>query len=333
MKTSTTQLNQLFNSFDQLRILIIGDVMIDAYYWGKVERISPEAPVPIVAVEKKEARLGGAANVALNIQSLGATPILCSIVGNDEEGKEFIQLLEDNQQTQEGILSSSNRRTTKKTRIIGGNHQMLRIDAEDTHELDSEEETLFFERIREIVETSSVHAIIFEDYDKGTITPSLIKKVVDLAQTNDIPTTVDPKKRNFTAYKNVSLFKPNLKELKEGLKIEFNHKQATELEGAIHQLEQLLNNTTTLITLSELGVFIKSDQTKHHISAHRRDITDVSGAGDTVISVATLCLALKQAPELIAELSNLAGGLVCENVGVVPIKKTILQQEAQRLFT
>ena len=333
MKASKSHLKDLFEKFNALTILIIGDVMIDSYYWGKVDRISPEAPVPIVAVEKKESRLGGAANVALNVKAMGATPILCSVIGADEDGKELIALTKENGQSLNGLMQSNTRRTTKKTRIIGNNHQMLRIDGEDLHPLNKSEEANFYEKIHSIINAQKVDAIIFEDYDKGSITASLIKKVVSLANEKAIPTTVDPKKNNFTAYHHVTLFKPNLKELKEGLKIDFNHKNQEELEGAIKKLENSLHNKNTLITLSELGVFINSLEVKHHIKAHHRDITDVSGAGDTVISLATLCLALNQEPEMIAELSNLAGGLVCENVGVMPVDKSELLKEAIRLFT
>ncbi|MEQ8624602.1 MAG: bifunctional ADP-heptose synthase [Vicingaceae bacterium] len=332
MKISSRELNQLFESFNKLKVLIIGDVMIDAYYWGKVDRISPEAPVPIVAVQQKESRLGGAANVALNIQAMGATPILCSVIGEDEEGNDFLNLLEENAQTSVGILRSKQRKTTQKTRVIGNNHQMLRIDAEDSSSINAAVEADFFKLIEQTIEKQQVDVVVFEDYDKGVITENLIQQVVELCAAKKIPTTVDPKKRNFTAYHKVTLFKPNLKELKEGLKIEFNHKNDNELEAAIQQLEEHLQNEITLITLSESGVFIKSKTNKHHISAHLRDITDVSGAGDTVIAVASLCLALNESAEHIAELSNLAGGLVCENVGVVPIKKQELLDEAIRLF-
>jgi len=332
MKISSRELNQLFESFNALNVLIIGDVMIDAYYWGKVDRISPEAPVPIVAVQNKESRLGGAANVALNVQAMGAKPILCSVIGEDEEGNEFLNLLEKNNQTAEGILRSSHRRTTQKTRVIGNNHQMLRIDAEDNTPLNETEEADFFKLIEKTIEAQQVDVVIFEDYDKGAITTNLIHQVVELCTAKNIPTTVDPKKRNFIDYKRVTLFKPNLKELKEGLKIEFNHKVDTELEAAIEELENQLSNQMTLITLSESGVYIKSNTHKHHVPAHLRDITDVSGAGDTVIALASLCLALEQSAEQIAEISNLAGGLVCENIGVVPIKKQELLDEAIRLF-
>lgn len=332
MNLSLNELNQLFEDFQKLNILIIGDVMVDAYYWGKVDRISPEAPVPIVSVNKKESRMGGAANVALNIQAMGATPILCAVIGEDEEGDEFVDLLQKNGQSDHGIIRSAERKTTKKTRIIGNNHQMLRVDAEDIHPLSKTEVNAFYNQIEKVIKEQSVDAIIFEDYDKGVIVPALIDKVVDLAEKMNIPTTVDPKKRNFTAYKKVSLFKPNLKELKEGLKIDFKMDQLDGLEAAIEKLESILGNKKTLVTLSEHGVYIHSKSEKHHIPAHHRDITDVSGAGDTVISVATLCLAMNQDAKVIAELSNLAGGLVCENVGVVPIDKSRLLMEAQKLI-
>lgn len=333
MKISEKELDKIFEDFNSLRVMIIGDVMIDSYYWGSVDRISPEAPVPIVAVNKKESRMGGAANVALNIQALGATPILCSVIGEDEEGEEFMKLVEKRKQTNQGILRSPKRRTTKKTRIIGNNHQMMRIDAEDIEPISPQEEDDFYQILSQLIEREKIDAIIFEDYDKGAITESLIQRVVALAKSKNIPTTVDPKKRNFGSYKEVTLFKPNLKELKEGLKIDFEQANREELEAAIEQLENKLNNELTLITLSELGVFINAPTEKHHIQAHLRDITDVSGAGDTVISVATLCLALGLKPEYIAEFSNLAGGLVCENVGVVPVRKQDLLAETKRLFS
>lgn len=326
-------LNSLFQKFNDLNVLIIGDVMVDAYYWGKVDRISPEAPVPIVAVDYSEKRLGGAANVALNIQALGANAILCAPIGDDSSGNDFIELLKTHQLTNEGILSLSNRVTTEKTRIIGNNYQMLRIDRETTNSINDDDEIAFFNRIKSIVDGSKIDVIIFEDYDKGAISERLIGKVVQLATEKNIPTTVDPKKRNFTFYKNVTLFKPNLKELKEGLKIEFDKKNKLELEQAIDKLEAVLNNKQTLITLSELGVFIKNESEKHHIPAHHRSIADVSGAGDTVISVASLCLALEMPPQVIAELSNLAGGLVCEKVGVVSIIKEQLLKEAIEIYS
>lgn len=333
MKLSPSALNQLFEDFNQLHILIIGDVMVDGYYWGKVDRISPEAPVPIVAVEKKESRMGGAANVALNIQAMGATPILCSVIGDDADGDEFMTLLESTGQSNVGMLRVKNRKTTKKSRVIGNNHQMLRIDSEQIDPISNSLSNEFFKKVEGIINTQKIDCVIFEDYDKGVITKSLIEKVVNLCESKKIPTTVDPKNRNFSAYKKVTLFKPNLKELREGLKLDVDPKNQAELQQAIAVLEKKLNNQNTLITLSESGIYINSPKERHHIQAHHRDIVDVSGAGDTVISLASLCLALGLSPRIIAELSNLAGGLVCENVGVVPIDKEELRREALNLYS
>ena len=322
-----TSLNQLFKDFNNLNVLIIGDVMIDAYYFGKVDRISPEAPVPIVAVEKKEKRLGGAANVALNIQALGANPILCSVIGQDEDGGIFENLLKKDSLSTEGILKVNTRVTTVKTRIIGNKHQLLRVDSETDENLLEVETKSLFQKIKKLITTKKIDVVVFEDYDKGVITKSLITEVVELCNEKNIPTTVDPKKRNFLDYNNVTLFKPNLKELKEGLNIEIDAKKISEIKKAIQLLNKNLSSMITLITLSENGIYSYSTNQQLHIPAHIRTIADVSGAGDTVISVASLCLALKQDEETIAKIANLAGGLVCEKVGVVPIDKKILQSE------
>ena len=321
------EITALFSKFNSLNALIIGDVMIDSYYFGKVDRISPEAPVPIVAVEKKENRLGGAANVALNIQALGANPILCSVIGNDSDSQLFDDLLKQSNLSSSGILKSKDRITTVKTRIIGNKHQVLRVDSENENPLSSIDSKDLFEKISTLIESENIDVVIFEDYDKGIITASLIEKIISLCNQKNIPTTVDPKKRNFTAYKKVTLFKPNLKELMEGLNIDIQKDDIPAIQQAVNQLNKEQENHITLITLSENGVYIIDENDQHHIPAHVRNISDVSGAGDTVISVASLCLALNQSLKVIAEISNLAGGLVCEKVGVVPIDKDLLLSE------
>jgi rfaE bifunctional protein kinase chain/domain len=321
-------ITSLFDNFNKLNVLIIGDVMIDAYYFGKVDRISPEAPVPVVSVQRKENRLGGAANVALNIQELGANPILCSVIGDDDDAIIFDKLLASKKLSNQGIIKSKNRITTVKTRIIGNNHQMLRVDAEMDNDLFEPDKAELITKIISLINTQKIDAVIFEDYDKGIISPTVIEEIVSICNEKNIPTTVDPKKRNFLHYHNVSLFKPNLKELKEGLNVEINPKELEDITTAVAQLNNQLNNKITFITLSEHGVYIANQNKQHHEKAHIRNISDVSGAGDTVISVATLCLALKQPIEIIAALSNLAGGIVCEKVGVVPIQKEELLAEA-----
>ncbi len=325
------KLTALFKSFNQLNILIVGDVMVDAYVWGNVNRISPEAPVPIVSVTKKENRLGGAANVALNIKAMGANPILCAVTGKDTNGKIFNELVKAEKLSTQGILSYPDRTTTTKTRIIGNHHQMLRVDEEVCTELSTQQSNDLFKRISALIEKQKIDAIIFEDYDKGLLNPSLIEKLVKLANNLNIPTTVDPKKNNFLAYKNVTLFKPNLRELKEGLHIDADLSLAKNLHTAIQQLNKTIHSKITLITLSEKGVMITEGKNEFLIPAHVRTISDVSGAGDTVIAVATLCLAAKTSIRFLAALSNLAGGLVCEKVGVVSIDKKQLLKEAVSL--
>lgn len=318
----------LFKSFNNLNVLIIGDVMIDSYYYGDVNRISPEAPVPIVSVNQKDNRLGGAANVALNIKALGANPILCSVIGQDSASEKFNDLLSSEQLSNKGIINSNERITTVKTRVIGNKHQVLRVDSEVDIPLSNSENKDLTKAIHSIIDTENIDVVIFQDYDKGIITAELIEQITKLCNDKNIPTTVDPKKRNFTHYKNATLFKPNLKELKEGLNIDIDPANANEVEAAIDQLNASQRNKINFITLSEHGVFIKDNSSKNQIPAHVRSIADVSGAGDTVISVASLCLALNQPISMIAEIANLAGGLVCESIGVVPIDKDLLLSES-----
>jgi rfaE bifunctional protein kinase chain/domain len=321
----------LFASFNKMNVLIIGDVMIDNYLWGKVDRISPEAPVPVVSIQKKESRLGGAANVAINIQAMGANPILCAVIGADINGRNFLDLLQQLNMSNEGILQSNERPTTIKTRIIGNNHQMLRVDEENEEDIPVSERRQMMNRIGSIISKKKIDVIIFEDYDKGLISKSLIEHVTKLAKQKKIPVAVDPKKRNFNFYKNVSLFKPNLKELREGMKIDVEKDQTEQIRRAVRKLATDHKIENVLLTLSDKGVLIMNHETEELIPAHYRNITDVSGAGDTVISVASLCLASGTDPKLLASLSNLAGGLVCEMVGVVPVQKEQLLQEARKL--
>jgi rfaE bifunctional protein kinase chain/domain len=305
--------------------------MIDSYIWGKVERISPEAPVPVVKVTKKENRLGGAANVALNIQSLGASPYICAVIGDDSDGENFLLLLKAQGLSDEGLIKIKSRPTTVKTRIIAHNKQIARVDAETERNLSSSNTLLILNKIKQIIADHKIDAIIFEDYDKGLITEELINKTVKLAEEKGIITVVDPKKRNFHAYKGVQLFKPNLKELKEGLKIDVDPSNIEQIEQAVERLKKQLGAKTVMLTLSENGVYVSSASGNKHILAHKRDIADVSGAGDTVIATAALCLAAGLNEFKTAEIANLAGGLVCEHVGVVPIDKARLLREVEEL--
>ncbi len=334
---TTDTISRLFSGFNNLNVLIIGDVMVDAYLWGKVERISPEAPVPIVSVKKRENRLGGAANVGLNIKALGANAYLCAVIGNDQKGEEFLELLDTEDISKQGIVKSNKRVTTTKFRVIGNNAQMIRVDEEHTNPLDNEETNTLRLNITNLMDQEKIDVIIFQDYDKGVITPELIKEIVSLANSRSIPVVVDPKKEHFLDFKNVSLFKPNLKEIKEGLKIEFDENNPLELEKAISLLQESVKAQIVLNTLSDKGIIVRWKEDGQFKSdkfpAHYRNISDVSGAGDTVISVAALCLASGAEIQDMAAIANLAGGIVCEEVGVVPINKSKLQDEVIRTLS
>jgi rfaE bifunctional protein kinase chain/domain len=327
-------MKNLFNSFNRKKIMIVGDVMLDIYMKGKVERISPEAPVPIVSVTETFSRLGGAANVTQNLKALGAEPILCSVIGNDEKSAELLNIMQEQNMNTSGIIKSKDRTTTCKTRVISNNAQMLRIDAEDTFDLTEKEFDLLSAKIKDIINKEKMDGIILQDYNKGVLTEELIKGIVALANENGIPVGVDPKKKNFLAYQNVTFFKPNLKELKEGIGINSKDDSIIEILKSIDILQEKLNCRFIMTTLSERGVLIKdyNTNTYHHIPAHIREIADVSGAGDTVLSVAMLCLVCKQDPHMIAAISNLAGGLVCEEFGVVPINKERLFEECKKIY-
>jgi rfaE bifunctional protein kinase chain/domain len=327
---------KLFEDFNKLTIMIIGDVMLDSYLWGKVERISPEAPIPIVALKKRENRMGGAANVAMNIKSMGAKPVLCSVIGEDSKGINFLDLLKKEKIPTYGILQSSERITTTKFRIFGNSTQMLRVDEEVEDDLSEKDRTNLLGKIENILSKEKIDGIIFQDYNKGVIDSILIKEVITRATKLKIPVSVDPKKKNFYNFTGVTLFKPNLKEMKEGMKVEFDNNDRDMLLSVAQTLREKINCQYILTTLSEYGIMMSMkdsfDEKNIFIPAHVRSISDVSGAGDTVISVASLCLARKCSPYEVAYISNLAGGLVCEEVGVVPVNKDKLLKEVLALL-
>lgn len=336
-KITGRQLDELFDQFAGKKVMIIGDVMIDAYLWGKVDRISPEAPVPVVSVKRRENLLGGAANVALNIRALQAVPLLCSVIGNDVRGDEFLDLLKQDGIARDGIVRCPDRVTTTKFRIIGNNAQMLRVDEEMDTDLSAEDERLLLGVMDGLLKTGEVSVIVMQDYNKGVLTRTLIEKVLKSAAELGIPVVIDPKHKNFDAYQGVSLFKPNLKELKEGLNIDAEINSPEQIRQAVADWQSKQSIETMMVTLSEAGLFIRDtaegEVKEFLLPAHLRKIADVSGAGDTVISVASLCKALKLSAYLTAALSNIAGGLVCEYVGVVPVNRDRLLNEARLLLT
>lgn len=320
---------EILNQFATKRVLIIGDAMIDAYMWGSINRMSPEAPVPVVEIDKRESRLGGAANVALNIQSLGATPILFAAIGDDHYGEQFLQLMQKRNLSCEGIRTISDRNTTVKTRIISDKKHVLRVDEERTDEISNDS---LNQALKSMILSNGFDVIIFEDYNKGLLSENLIKTAIEAAQEKGIPTIVDPKKTNFFAYKGVDVFKPNLKEIKEGLEVGFDVNDKESLETNVALLRDKIQAKGILLTLSEKGIFFQNGDNNYHQEAYQRSIVDVSGAGDTVVSVAALALACKLDKEFMMRFANLAGGLVCEKVGVVPIQKEDLLRAANEIL-
>lgn len=315
---------KIFNKFNDNNILIIGDIMIDSYLIGKVERISPEAPVPVVDIEVKESKLGGAANVALNIKELGATPIICSVVGKDANALELFDLLKKSGLKNKFILKSSSRKTTCKTRIIGNNVQLIRIDDETKFELDFTTYNSLKENIAMAVAENHIDGIIFQDYDKGVISLQLIKYITELSKKRNIPLFVDPKLKNFNFYGKSTIFKPNFNELKRGLNNE--NLKIEKWNEAIPHIESMINDKnidTFYTTLGDRGLLISYREDNNfihkHIQGEKRSVADVSGAGDTVISVASLLTINGIERVEVARIANIAGGLVCEKSGVVPI--------------
>jgi len=305
--------------------------MLDTYWWGNVDRISPEGPVPVVAVTKKELRIGGAANVALNAKAMGASVSVLSVIGDDEEGKQLIKLLQEKEIKVDDIVTSKKRITTNKIRIIGRNQQMMRLDAEIQNDLDQDDENLFIKTVKDFIEREKPDVIILEDYNKGVLTEQVITEVIRLSKECNIVTAVDPKRRNFFSYKNVTLFKPNFKEVKESLNI-LSSEISLDTMRAIHtQLHEKLNHGISLITLSEHGIFFQDKNDAAMLDSHVRNIADVSGAGDTVIAVAALMYAVTKNVFVTAEVANIAGGLVCEEVGTAAIDKSKLLAEAIEL--
>lgn len=324
--------DQLFSSLSTVQVGVIGDVMLDTYWWGHVERISPEAPVPVVTLDKKEQRIGGAGNVALNIAALGANASVFSVIGEDDDGKILAELFKKNNIDANYMLNSAQRITTNKSRIISRNQQMMRLDAEITNDLNVADEDALLQQVQRYIEKKKPDIIIFEDYNKGVLTERVIKEVIAKCRKNNVLTAVDPKRKNFFTYKGVDIFKPNLKEVKDGLNLLINEISPEILQHIHRQLQDILQHQISFITLSEKGVFYQQEDSARIIPSHIRNVADVSGAGDTVIAVASLLYASTKDVGLMAEIANIAGGLVCEEVGTAPVNKERLLKECKLLL-
>lgn len=327
-----TDFTRLFEQFGQMRVGVIGDMMLDTYLWGHVERISPEAPVPVVALERREYRIGGAGNVALNLASLGAKVAALSVTGRDNDGWLLEELLQKSGIDTAYLLKSETRITTNKARVMGRNQQMLRLDSETTVDLSMAEEDGLLDGLRRYLGSEKPQVIVFEDYNKGVLTPRVIREAVSMCRHYDVITAVDPKRKNFFSYERVTIFKPNLKEVREGLNLLVDEVNTGALQQIHEQLKERIRHQISFITLSDKGVFFQDGVSVGVIPSHLRNIADVSGAGDTVIAVASLVYAATRNVGLMAEVANIAGGLVCEEVGTAAISKSRLMEECGRLL-
>ena len=317
------KIENIFTKVKKLKVIVVGDAMLDSYKIGNINRQSPEANVPIVDVVEKSTKLGGAANVILNLKQLGVIPILCTVLGDDESGREILKKLEKNGLETSGVLIDPSRKTTVKERIIVDNKHVVRIDEEIDKNLNEKSRSKLISKIDEKIKISDI--LIFQDYNKGVIDNVLIDNITSKKK---IFISVDPKNKNFTNYKNINVFKPNLNEIANSLKI--NNPNLKNLKGIGKKFMKKNSINYLMITMSEKGILILSEEevSKHEI--FKSKIVDVSGAGDAIISLATILFYLKLPQKFIGEICNVAGGIVCDYSGVKAIDHKELIEKAKR---
>lgn len=321
---------QFLNNCKEQRILVIGDIMVDRYLWGTIDRISPEAPVPVVDVRSEEERLGGAGNVAINLAGLGATVDLIGVTGEDEQAKRLIDLLSREGFGTDGMIQEIGRRTSFKTRVLSQGQQLIRVDRESSDPVSSQTT----KAIQMLVEEKlpSATGVILQDYDKGLLTPELVSWIVRLCKTRGIPVFVDPKFRNFFEFGGATVFKPNWRELSVAMGIESHpFPSIEEITKIIADLRGKMPHQISLVTLGAHGMLCLEGDDITHIKGQPRNVSDVSGAGDTVLSVMALGMASGLSAVESATYANLAGGIVCEESGVVPVNPEKLAMEAESL--
>ena len=312
---------ELFNRFSEMKIAVIGDLMLDHYVWGKISRISPEAPVPVVDIDTESFRFGGAANVNYNVLSLGANVIPVGVIGGDQYGNELESLFKKEGLPLDGIIKDDERATTVKTRIIAHNQHVVRIDREERKPVSEKVRNRIIGYFESIID--SIDGIIFEDYNKGLLMPGLVTSLVDIARRKKKMTFVDPKFDNFFEYRGVTLFKPNKKEASDKLGFRMDNEESLDKGGEI--LLDRINCKALLVTLSEKGMALfEPDQPKMTIPTKAVKVHDVSGAGDTVIAAMAVSMCSGANLREAATIANQAAGIVCEEVGIVPVDKKIL---------
>ena len=325
--------HDFLNSCASQKILVIGDVMIDRYLRGNIDRISPEAPVPVVDITEEEERLGGAGNVAINLSALGAEVHLICIAGQDDRADRLGELMQQAGFTSEGVIREADRKTSSKTRILSQGQQMLRVDRESTSVITAKSSEMVLTQVRN--KLADVNGIILQDYDKGLLHPDLISSIISLAAKQGVPVFVDPKFRNFTSYQGATVFKPNWREFSAAIGIEAHPMPSPEeIILLAKSFRDRMPHDHSLITLGAKGMLcIDQNGEADHIHGKPREVSDVSGAGDTVLSVMALAMMAGYTPVQSATFANLAGGIVCEESGVVPVSPQKLQAEISATYS
>lgn len=330
MNITESKLRSIFRKSRGSKIAVIGDVMLDKYVYGTISRISPEAPVPVVDIDKTEFKLGGAANVANNIKALDAEPVLIGVIGNDYDSKHYLDVMKTLGLSTAGIIKDSSRPTTAKTRVIAHSQHVLRVDSEikDDVSLNTRKKILeFFTK-----NIKSFAAVILQDYNKGVLTKEMIRQIISVCRKHKKPVYVDPKFHNFFEFRDVTVFKPNRKETADILAMKIDGEESVKEAGRI--LIDRLNCEYLVLTRGEKGMMLfdkeKNKTVILNIPTRARKVADVSGAGDTVISTIAVMLAGGANMIEAVMLANQAAGIVCEEVGIIPIYKNALIDSYKR---
>lgn len=323
MKVTKDRINSILDEFGNKKILVLGDVMLDRYIWGKVSRISPEAPVPIVHVQRESSNLGGAANVAHNLAAMGSQAYIVGLIGNDQFGKDFTFLAKENRIKTSGLIYDGSRETTVKTRVIAHNHHVVRVDRESTEPVAKEHEYKILDVLSELI--PECDAMIIEDYNKGLLTKAVISGAINIAQKHDKIVTVDPKFEHFWDYTGVTLFKPNRREVAAALGAKLDSE--AKFREAGRELCEKLDAEVVLITRGEEGMTLFHKNGKmDHLETVAQEVYDVSGAGDTVISAVTLALASGANFWEAAYIANHAAAVAIREVGAFPVSLDELRE-------
>lgn len=313
---SRDEINGFIQNFKGKKIVVLGDLMLDRYFWGKVTRVSPEAPVPVVDIKSESYHLGGAANVASNLKSLGLETYLCGLVGDDEYGHKFVDLANLIGVEVKGVYIDPDRPTTVKTRVFGNNQQIVRLDTESIKTVSTKAERHILDKLHEI---KDIDCIVFSDYNKGCLSEIVIREIITQAKNNNIPILVDPKFNNFFEYSNVTLVKPNKKEAEVALNMRLD--SVEEVNKAGKTLLKKLNVDNVLLTLGQDGmVLFENNGNITRIPTKARTVADVSGAGDTAIASFAAAFISGADVKQAAVVANIASGIVCEKPGIVSIE-------------